>query len=123
MPGSFQSTLFSDVSIDDQFFDSLKEDYDPGFTGWFARKSAGGESALIYRDELGIGAFVYLKDENEAIELADQTLPAESRLKIGTLKVADWAQGERLGEGAIGLALWRWQKWPGCLGQPNGILR
>jgi len=112
MPGSFQSVLFSDVSVDDAFFDSLKEDY-PDFTGWFARKSAEGESALVYRDDLGIGAFVYLKDENEVIELAGQTLPAESRLKIGTLKVADWAQGERLGEGAIGLALWRWRD-AGC---------
>lgn len=63
----------------------------------------------MHRDSEGIGAFVYLKDEEEPIELVGETLPALPRLKIGTLKVADRAQGERLGEGAIGLALWRWR--------------
>jgi len=109
MPGNFRSTLFSEVNADDEFFDSLKADYAPGFAEWFAAKSATGESALIYQDDEGIGAFVYLKNENESIELADRILPAAWRLKIGTLKVANRAQGERLGEGAIGLALWRWR--------------
>lgn len=31
-------------------------------------------------------------------------------MKIGTLKVSDSFAGQRLGEGAIGLALWEWQK-------------
>ena len=109
MPGSFRPTRFSEVTVDDEFFDSLREDY-PGFVEWFADKSAAGESALVHRDEEGIGAFVYLKDENEPLELLDETLPAAPRLKIGTLKVANRAQGERLGEGAIGLALWRWRE-------------
>ena len=87
----------------------LREDY-PDFGVWFAGKSAAGETALVHRDDDGIGAFVYLKEENEAVELEDGALPALPRLKIGTLKVADRAQGERLGEGAIGLALWRWRK-------------
>lgn len=109
MPGSFRSTPFNEVSLSDGFFDSLREDY-PGFDEWFAGKSAAGEAALVHRDDEGIGAFVYLKEENEAVELEDGALPALPRLKIGTLKVADRAQGERLGEGAIGLALWRWRK-------------
>jgi hypothetical protein len=113
MPGSFRSTPFSDVNVDDGFFDSLREDY-RGFAEWYAAKSATGASALVHRDDEGIGAFVYLKDENEPIDLVDETLPAIPRLKIGTLKVADRAQGERLGEGAIGLALWRWRE-IGCL--------
>lgn len=109
MPGSFRPTRFSEVDVNDEYFESLKDDY-PGFTKWFADKSAAGESALVHRDDDGIGAFVYLKDENESIELVDKTLPAAPRLKIGTLKVADRAQGERLGEGAVGLALWRWRE-------------
>jgi len=109
MPGSFRSTPFNEVSLSDGFFDSLREDY-PGFDKWFAGKSAAGEAALVHQDDEGIGAFVYLKEENEAVELEDGALPALPRLKIGTLKVADRAQGERLGEGAIGLALWRWRK-------------
>jgi hypothetical protein len=109
MPGSFRSTLFTDMSPSDSFFDSLREDY-PGFDDWFAGKSAAGEAALVHRDDDGIGAFVYLKEEDETVELEDGALPALPRLKIGTLKVADHAQGERLEEGAIGLALWRWRK-------------
>jgi len=109
MPGSFRSTPFNEVSLSDGFFDSLREDY-PGFEEWFVGKSAAGEAALVHRDDEGIGAFIYLKEENEAVELEDGLLSALPRLKIGTLKVADRAQGERLGEGAIGLALWRWRK-------------
>lgn len=109
MPGSFRSTPFNEVSLRDAFFDSLRGDY-PGFDEWFAGKGAAGEAALVHRDDEGIGAFVYLKEENEAVELEDGALPALPRPKIGTLKVADRAQGERLGEGAIGLALWRWRK-------------
>jgi L-amino acid N-acyltransferase YncA len=110
MPGGFQPKLFSDVNLGDPFFDSLKADYEE-FTDWFAAKSAAGERA--YAVENGDGttaAFLYLKDETgEAIELEDGTLPAAPRLKIGTLKVSDDARGTRLGEGAIGLALWRWR--------------
>ena len=111
MPGSFEPLLFSDVSVDDRFFASLKEDYDTvKFTEWYAKKSAEGAEALVYRDAQGIGAFVYLKDEDEPIAILGGTLPAEPRVKIGTLKVAERSQGERLGEGAIGLALWRWRE-------------
>ena len=108
MPGSFQRMLFSDMDAEDGFFDSLKEDY-PDFATWFERKTAAEETALVHHDDEGIGAFVYLKEETEPISLVGATLPAAPRLKIGTLKVATRAQGERLGEGAIGLALWRWR--------------
>ncbi len=37
-------------------------------------------------------------------------LPCYTRIKIGTLKICDDVKGQRLGEGAIGLALWYWQK-------------
>jgi hypothetical protein len=96
------------VDAEDGFFDSLKEDY-PDFATWFERKTAAEETALVHHDDEGIGAFVYLKEETEPISLVGATLPAAPRLKIGTLKVATRAQGERLGEGAIGLALWRWR--------------
>jgi L-amino acid N-acyltransferase YncA len=109
MPGSFSSTRFMDVDVSDAFFDSLRNDY-PEFNDWFLRKSEDGESALVCTDEEGIGAFVYIKEENEPIQLTEGSIPAFQRLKIGTLKVADRIQGERLGEGAIGLALWRWRE-------------
>ena len=31
-------------------------------------------------------------------------------MKIGTLKISEGSQGQRLGEGAVGIALWRWQQ-------------
>jgi GNAT superfamily N-acetyltransferase len=97
------------VDLSDVFFDSLKSDYEE-FPEWFAKKSAAGESALVFYDELGIGSFVYLKEENEPIELKTGSLPAMPRLKIGTLRLAERFRGQRLGEGALGVSLWRWQE-------------
>ncbi|SFR11671.1 hypothetical protein [Desulfoscipio geothermicus] len=109
MAGKFQWSKFSKVDLDDPFFDSLKEDYEE-FPIWFAKKSANNESALVFHDEQGIGSFLYLKEENEPIELTHGVLPAVPRLKIGTLRLAERFRGQRLGEGAIGVSLWRWQE-------------
>ena len=108
MAGKFKWTSFSDVDLNDVFFDSLKEDY-PEFSEWFGRKSHQGAQALVFSDESGVGAFLYLKEENEPIELVDAKLPALPRLKIGTLRIAEKYRGIRLGEGAIGVALWQWR--------------
>ncbi len=108
MAGKFRWCKFSECDVNDPFFRTLMNDYEE-FPAWFAKKSKDGEKALVFSDEQGFGAFVYLKKENEAIELVDKTLPATFRLKIGTLKLADRFQGQRLGEGAVGVALWRWQ--------------
>ena len=106
---------FSEINLDDPFFGSLKEDYpgnehSTGFIDWFHKKSMNGSTALVFDDDEGLGAFVYLKEENEVIELASGILPATQRIKIGTLRLAERYRGQRLGEGAIGLALWKWQK-------------
>ncbi|HBW39214.1 hypothetical protein [Desulfosporosinus sp. BICA1-9] len=108
MAGKFEWHKFSEVDLDDGFFDSLKADYEE-FPDWFKRKSDAGESALVFHDEQGVGAFIYLKRENEAIKLSDSTiLPAISRVKIGTLRLAERYRGMRLGEGALGVSLWKW---------------
>ncbi len=109
MAGKFQWCKFSDVDLRDSFFDSLKNDYEE-FPNWFARKSTEGESALVFYDEQGVGSFVYLKFENEPIELITEVLQAIPRLKIGTLRLAERFRGKRLGEGALGVSLWRWQE-------------
>lgn len=108
MAGKFHWRKFSTCKISDPFFDSLRSDY-PGFDAWFTKKSKEGKEAFIFEDDLGIGVFLYLKPECETIELVGRSLPAEQRLKIGTLKIADRYQGQRIGEGAVGVALWRWQ--------------
>jgi len=109
MPGKFVWKKFAEVNVNDTFFDSLKVDYTE-FPNWFQKKSSKNENALVFSDEQGIGAFIYLKRENESVELVEQTLPAIPRLKIGTLKLSERIKGIRLGEGAIGISLWYWQK-------------
>lgn len=109
MTGKFIWTLFNQIKINDPFFDTLKADY-PEFPEWFDKKSNANEKAFIYQVNSQIKAFLYLKDEYEEIELTDKTLPKKKRLKIGTLKLSQDNRGLRLGEGALGIALWRWQE-------------
>lgn len=98
---------FSDCRLDDPFFDSLKEDYDE-FDIWFKKKSKSGETAYVHDDENGmIQAFLYIKDV-DCETVGD--LIEEPRIKMGTLKINPASEGQRLGEGAIGIALWKWQK-------------
>lgn len=103
----YRKTEFADCNVDDPFFDSLKDDYH-GFRQWFEKKAASGATAFVSKDDEGrIQAFVYVKEEeNEAVG----DLPPEDRLKIGTLKICSDYEGQRLGEGGIGLALWEWQR-------------
>ena len=109
MAGEFTWTKFGSCNLEDPFFDSFKKEY-AEFSIWFKKKADVGEEALVARDDQGILAFVYLKAETEPIKLQDRELPAVSRLKIGTFKMADRFQGQRVGEGAMGVALWRWQE-------------
>ena len=81
----------------------IKDDY-PEFPQWFDKKANSGASALVFSDDDALGAFVYLKSEMEEIVLVEQTLAPTLRKKIGTLKLADRYQGQRLGEGALGLS-------------------
>ena len=102
---------FSEIDIADTFFDSLRVDYgDQKFNNWFLGKVKNGERALTLIENGKVYAFLYLKPENEAIELVERTLPAKPRLKIGTLKLDDSISQHRLGEGIIGVALWKWQE-------------
>lgn len=109
MPGKFGWNKFSEVNLGDSFFDSLKSDYEE-FPTWFKKKSDAGEFALVFNDEQGVGSFVYLKEENETIVLTDKTLPAIPRIKIGTFRLAERFRRQRLGEGALGVSLWKWQE-------------
>jgi len=108
MSGGFDSVRFSSVDPEDAFFDSLKVDY-PEFSKWFARKSDAGASAFVVTDGQCILAFLYLKAEEQAVELSGGQLPVARRMKIGTLKISERSRGDRLGEGAIGMALWQWR--------------
>lgn len=108
MPNTFQVKYFAEVDLNDHFFDSLKADY-PKFELWYKGKADKGTSAFVYTDGDNVGAFIYLKEETEEIPLQGTTLPAIPRIKIGTLKLDESIRNKRLGEGALGLCLWRWR--------------
>lgn len=91
---NLQLKKFRDINLDDPFFDSLKEGY-AEFTDWFNRKAD--EQAFVIKDEIGfLQGFIYLKEENEAIEDVIPPLPEDRYLKIGTFKIN--AHGTKLGE-------------------------
>ena len=116
MAGKFSLKPFSQLDLSDTLFDDLKADYSgtsnsTGFIAWFNKKSLENATALVFDDDQGLGAFVYLKEnEIETISLSDQDLSAIPRMKIGTFIIAPRYHGQRLGEGALGLALWKWQQ-------------
>lgn len=109
MNGKFQWTFFADCDLEDSFFDSLKEDYKE-FSTWFKKKASEGRRVCIYREDGKILAMLYLKDETEELELKEKKLESKRRLKIGTLKIDNFVQNQRLGEGALGLSLWYWKR-------------
>lgn len=115
MAGRFSLKKFADIDLRDAFFDTLKSDYpgtanSTGFVDWFKKKSDAGATALVFEDEIGVGAFIVLKQEEEPIDLQDSSLPAKKRIKISTMRIAERYRRQRIGEGAIGLVLWKWQK-------------
>ena len=69
MAGRFERKLFSDINLDDSFFDELKRDYPEFATDWFPKCVRQGREALVFSDENGLGAFIALKEEKEELEL------------------------------------------------------
>ena len=86
---------FGEISLEDKFFTSLKEDY-PRFEKWFNRKAE--ETAYITLFSGNLLSFLYLKVEgpDEAYFDIEPPFTPKRRLKIGTFKVV--ANGLRLGE-------------------------
>lgn len=110
MAGKFEYRKFSQINLNDPFFDTLKMDYPEFESSWFPKGVRENREALVFSDDTGLGAFIALKDENEPIVLQETTLPAKPRIKISTLRLAERFRGQRLGEGALGLILWNWQR-------------
>ena len=79
--------LFSELNLQDPFFDSLKDSY-PEFENWFKKKAANNESAYVFMDDDGhVLDFLYLKNEEEEIKDTCPVLPLKKRLKVGTFKI------------------------------------
>lgn len=86
---------FSELDLNDHFFDSLKEDY-KGFENWFRKKAY--EKVYVCKSDKKILGLLYLKMEGEGEPYTDISPPfkPKKRLKIGTIKVE--LQGFKLGE-------------------------
>lgn len=75
---------FSEINLDDPFFDTLKRDYIE-FEDWFARKSD--NNALVLYNERGqIEGFLYCKYEKGPGDDTNPLLPNTQHMKIGTFK-------------------------------------
>ncbi len=83
---NLQVTSFANINLKDPFFDSLRANYE-GFDDWFNNKASSGAKALVYYNDAALLDFLYLKDENEALQLDGTTLPPKRRLKVGTFKI------------------------------------
>jgi ribosomal protein S18 acetylase RimI-like enzyme len=90
------------LDLDDPIFDSIREDYAPDFDAWFHEKcQLGRRDAFVVSGESGrLAGLCILKDENDG----EYGLPSP-RLKMCTLKVAEAARGQRLGELLVKAAL------------------
>jgi hypothetical protein len=76
------------LNYEDPIFDTLKEEYMPGFEGWFKKISKEGRKSWVYyRKDGNIGAILIYKLETESIEDSEPPLPERKRLKIAMLKV------------------------------------
>lgn len=85
---------FSEINLNDSFFDSLRQDYD-GFDEWFKRKKD--QSALVqYDDSNRITGFLYLKIEKQIVSDTIPNITANTILKVGTFKIE--AHGTKMGE-------------------------
>lgn len=100
----FKYQSFSEINLHDQFFDSLKKDYQE-FEQWFNKKADKFDRAYIHHnDDNMIDGFLYLKEEDESLsnitftsKTTENLLTSKQRrLKVGTLKID--AHGTKLGE-------------------------
>jgi len=93
---SVKKEYFSNININDPFFDSFKDDY-VGFEQWFNKKA--NEVAYICQaEDKSILAFLYIKVEDRNENYADirPIFTRKKRLKIGTFKII--SNGFKLGE-------------------------
>ena len=76
---------FSNINLDDPFFDSLKSDY-MEFPDWFKKKAEKNEYAyVLYNYYNRIDGFLYLKQENEILDIVPPIYNCNI-LKVGTFK-------------------------------------
>lgn len=100
MSNYLERKKFSNVDLNNTFFDSLKDDYKE-FEAWFKRK--GEEEAYLLYENHVIQGFLYIKSEDGPINDVEPSINYDKVVKIGTFKINP--HGTRLGERFIKKAL------------------
>lgn len=107
-PMDLQVQRFSDIDLNNPFFDSLRASY-PEFNEWYNKKAAAGATAYCYYVDNELKDFLYLKIEEEELSDLTPALPAKKRLKVGTFKVDNdnrhTTRGERFMKKIIDMAI------------------
>ncbi|MDP2489657.1 N-acetyltransferase [Vibrio splendidus] len=75
---------FSEINLNDSFFDTLKADY-VEFSSWFNRK-ADNKALVLYNDQGTIEGFLYCKFEQGPGDDTNPLLPNTQHMKVGTFK-------------------------------------
>ena len=92
-----EKDYFGNINLQDEFFDSFKEDY-KGYEKWFNGKA--NDIAYVARSSGKVAAFLYIKSEGESEPYPDivPVFQPKRRLKIGAMKVqlSGFKLGERL---------------------------
>lgn len=89
-----EKVKFKQLTLEDPFFTSLKEDYE-GFEDWFHRKNEY-EAYIQRKDDGKLEALLYLKIEEGIVTDIEPNLPNGKHLKVGTFKIE--AHNTKLGE-------------------------
>lgn len=72
---------FSNINLEDSFFDSLKAAY-PEFPEWYAKKASLGEKAYVsHFDDGRVADFLYMKIETEAANQGDRNYTLKEELR------------------------------------------
>lgn len=83
-----------DIDLSDNFFDSLRCDYN-NFDEWIIKKRNDGYSAYVSYSDDRLGAFLLLKIENSSEDYSDfsKDFVPKKRIKISTFKVLETNKG------------------------------
>lgn len=92
-----QNQKFSEIDLQQSFFDSLRASY-PEFNEWYEKKSKAGATAYTYYINGQLKDFLYLKIENEEMTDVTPPLPKKKRLKVGTFIVENESRHTTRGE-------------------------
>jgi len=100
MGNNLEYERFEDINLQDDFFNSLKEDY-CDFEQWFNRKR--NNKAFVHYEGNKIDGFLFFKLEDDNVTDVEPPIYAKKIVKIGTFKINP--HGTRLGERFIKKAL------------------